>query len=120
MDAMSEHLHAIPILPVHDLGEAVAFWSLLPTLSVQEYEGGGYAFVLRGEDEVLHLALFPDLQVSANRAGCYVHLVGIDQLHAACVEAGLPVSPLSDEPWGMREFRLTDPSSNVIRLGCAR
>ena len=81
---------------------------------------GGYAFVLFGEDEVLHLAVFPDLQVSANRAGCYVHLAQIDQRHTECLEAGLPVSPVTDEPWGMREFRLVDPSGNVVRLGCAR
>lgn len=120
MDVMSKHLNAIPILPVHDLGEAVAFWSLLKGLSVREYDDGEHAFVLSGEDEVLPLALFPDLQISANRAGCYVHPDDIDQRHAECLEAGLLVSSVTDEPWGMREFRLTDPSGNVVRLGCAR
>lgn len=64
--------------------------------------------------------MVPDLQINANRAGCYVHLPDIDQGHAACVKAGLPVSPVRDEPWGMREFRITDPSGNVVRLGSHR
>ena len=120
MNVVSNRLYAIPILPVHDLGEAVAFWSRLPPQTVKEYGDGGYAFLLQGEAEVLHLALFPDLQVSANRSGCFVHLAEIDQRHAECVKAGLLVSPVRDEPWGMREFRLTDPSGNVVRLGCVR
>ena len=120
MVGMSEHPRAIPILPVHDIGKAVTFWSRLPSLTVDEYEDGGYAFVLHGEAEVAHLALFPDLDVTGNHAGCYVHLPDIDQRYAECLDADLPVSDLRDEPWGMREFRLTDPSGNVLRIGCAR
>lgn len=67
---MSEHLRALPILPVHDIVEAVAFWSRLPSLNVDEYEDGGHAFVLHGEFEVVRLALFPDLDVTGNHAGC--------------------------------------------------
>ena len=120
MVVMSEHLRALPILPVHDIGEAAAFWSRLPSLNVDEDEDGGYAFVLSGGSEVIHLALFPDLDVTGNHAGCYVHRPDIDQRYAECVDADLPVSEIRDEPWGMREFRLTDPSGNVLRIGCAR
>jgi uncharacterized glyoxalase superfamily protein PhnB len=27
------------------------------------------------------------------------------------------VTALADEPWGMREFTLTDPSGNHVRIG---
>jgi hypothetical protein len=44
--------------------------------------------------------------------------------HARChglarplVAAGLQVTPIDDMPWGMREFTLTDPSGNNIRIG---
>lgn len=120
MVGMSEHLRAIPILSANAIGEAVIFWSRLPSLTVDEYGDGGYAFVLHGEAEVFHLALFPDLDVTGNHAGCYVHLPDIDQRYAEFVDAGLPASEIRDEPWGMREFRLTDPSGNVLRIGCAR
>lgn len=62
----------------------------------------------------------PTLVVTGNHSGCYVHLPDINQRYAECVDADLPVSELKDEPWGMREFRLTDPSGNVLRIGCGR
>ena len=31
--------------------------------------------------------------------------------------AGLDVTPIADQPWGMREFTLTDPFGNHIRVG---
>ena len=59
----------------------------------------------------------PDLDVTGHHAGCYVHVGDVDQQHAECVAADLPVTEVKDEPWGMREFRLTDPSGNVLRVG---
>ena len=76
--------------------------------------------MLHGRTEVVHLALFPDLDVSGNHSGCFVHVPDINRLYAEFVDAALPVSEIRDEPWGMREFRLTDPSGNVLRIGCAR
>ena len=37
--------------------------------------------------------------------------------HRHLEAAGLPVSDVRDEPWGMREFTLTDPFQNNIRIG---
>lgn len=31
--------------------------------------------------------------------------------------AALPVTPIADQPWGMREFTLTYPSGNDVRIG---
>ena len=31
--------------------------------------------------------------------------------------AGLPVTDMADQPWGIREFTLNDPSGNNIRIG---
>ena len=115
---MTDHLVAIPILPVRDMAEALKFWSRLPHLTVEEYEGGGYAFVCHLGAEVIHLDHRPEMDASANVAGCYLHVHGIDALREALAAAGMPVSDVRDEPWGMREFTLTDPSGNVVRLGC--
>lgn len=41
----------------------------------------------------------------------------VDAWHSELSSAGLPVTTLSDQPWGMREFRLTDPSGNHVRIG---
>ena len=40
-----------------------------------------------------------------------------DTWHARMAADGLPVTPIEDQPWGMREFTLTDPSGNHVRIG---
>lgn len=109
----------LPILPVRDLDAAADWWSRLPDLTVDRYGGGGYAFVRFDGAEVAHLAEFTDLDPAQNRAGCYVHVPDVDTLREQCLEAGLSPSAVRREPWGMSEFRLTDPSGNLLRLGCA-
>ena len=115
---MTEQIASVAILPVRDMDEAVAFWSSVPYLTVEEYPGGGYAFVRYGDADVVHLGHFPDVDLATNRAGCIVLAPCIDTLRDECTAAGLPVSETRDEPWGLREFRLTDPSGNVMRVGC--
>ncbi|MHC1559883.1 VOC family protein [Actinomycetospora sp. C-140] len=114
---MGHHLVAIPILPVREMADAVAFWSRVPHLTVDEYAGGGYAFVRHDGAEVVHLGLVSDLDVAGNAAGCYLHVDDADRRRAELADAGLPVSEVREEPWGLREFRFTDPSGNVVRLG---
>lgn len=113
---MRPHLRLIPILPVRDLAEARAFWSATGLVTTEEYDAG-YAFVRYQGAEIAHLALHPDLDPAANRAACYVHIGEVDELRARFVAAGLPASAVRVEPWGMREFRLSDPSGNLVRLG---
>lgn len=48
----------------------------------------------------------------------YLHVRGIDDVYAACVERGAEVvSELDDRPFGMRDFRVRDPSGNRIAFG---
>ena len=115
---MLDHVAAVPILPARDIAEAVAFWSRVPHLTVEEYRAGGYAFVRHRGAEVIHLCHVPDLDPSTNPSGCYVHVGEVDRLRGEFLDAGVAVSEIRDEAWGMREFRLTDPSGNLVRLGC--
>ena len=55
LGAMTPRLVALPILPVRDMAEALEFWSRLPHLTVEQYEGDGYAFVRHLDAEVIHL-----------------------------------------------------------------
>jgi uncharacterized glyoxalase superfamily protein PhnB len=57
---------------------------------------------------------------ASNRTGCYLSVAGVDEGHARLVAADLPVTELVDQPWGMREFTLTDPSGNAIQVVAAR
>lgn len=54
---------------------------------------------------------------TTNHAGCYLITRDTDDWHNRMVDGGLPVSELADQPWGMREFTLTDPSGNRVRIG---
>ena len=105
---------ATPILPVRDMAESVAFWTAAG-LSVERYDDG-YAFVVR-DGELLHLAADPGVDPALKASGCYIHARNVDELHAAWSAAGLPVSELADQPWGMREFSVKDPSGNLVRVG---
>ena len=54
---------------------------------------------------------------AANRAAGYFHVQDAAAWHLAWSDAEVEVSPLIDEPWGMREFTLHDPSGNKLRVG---
>ena len=54
---------------------------------------------------------------SANHAGCYVITADADEWHRRFVSAGVSVTSIEEMPWGMREFTLTDPSGNNVRVG---
>jgi catechol 2,3-dioxygenase-like lactoylglutathione lyase family enzyme len=107
---------AIPILPVRALEEAAEFWSR-SGLTVERYDEG-YAFVLADGEEIVHLALHPTVHPDTNPSACYVHVRDVQGWHARLAAAGLPVTPVRDEPWGMREFSVRDPSGNLVRVGC--
>ena len=108
---------AIPILPVRDLARAGALWSRAG-LEVEVYDAG-YAFVRADGEEVVHLAVEPALDPEANFAACYLHVRDVQGWHDRLADAGLPVTPVRDEPWGMTEFSVRDADRNLIRIGCA-
>jgi hydroxymethylpyrimidine/phosphomethylpyrimidine kinase len=113
-----------PTLPVVDLAEAVAFYESAG-FGVRVYRdehgdrGEGFALVALDGQGVFDLDLSPGMDPATNRAGCYLVTGDVDAWHARISGAGLAVTSLADEPWGMREFTLTDPSGNRVRIGSA-
>lgn len=110
-----------PTLPVTDMAEATAFYER-GGFGVRHYSdggdsGGGFAFVEHDGQSVFDLDAIADLDTAANRAGCYLIANDADDWHASMQSAGLPVTPIADQPWGMREFTLTDPYGNRVRIG---
>lgn len=104
-----------PIFPVRDMDEAREFWTRAG-VEVELYDAG-YAFVLVGDTEVAHLRLNPGLDPVRNAAACYIHAGDPAGWHQRWAAAGLPVTDLKVQPWGMREFSVTDPSGNLVRIG---
>lgn len=111
-----------PTLPVRDMAEAVAFYQRAG-FGVRVYTdddgdaGDGFAFVDFDGQSVFDLGAAPDLDPTANRAGCYLISNDADSWHTRMSASGLPVTSIADQPWGMREFALTDPSGNRVRIG---
>lgn len=103
------------ILPVADMLEAIAFYEAIG-LQVESYDET-YAFVAGEGTALCHLRLINGLSVAANHAALYVHVGDADAIHELVVATGIASSDVDDMPWGMREFSLTDPSGNLIRVG---
>ena len=105
-----------PILPVRDMDEALTFYEQAG-FDAEVYEGGGHAFIHREDESVFDLGHVERLDPSTNAAGCYLIVPDVEDWHSQLVGAGLPVTPVEDQPWGMTEFTLTDPSGNNVRIG---
>lgn len=110
-----EVLVAKIVFPVVDMAEAVAFYEALG-LEVEAYDGG-YAWVRHAGAEVLHLALVADLDPATNHAAGYWHVLDVDHWYERFAGAGEARGEIVAQAWGMREFRLIDPSGNLLRVG---
>lgn len=108
-----------PILPSRDLDETRAFYRRIGF--APWFGDGPYEIVARG-NLVLHFEASPGHSAIENRGSCYLRVRDADALYRELVAlpelagSALLSSPC-DEPWGMREFTLRDPSGNLLRFG---
>jgi len=114
---------AEPILPARDLAEIREFYGRLGFRAwFGEASAWPYEIVSRG-NLVLHFYLDTALNPAGNSAGCYWRLEDADMLYHEFAALELPgegiprLTPPADQPWGMREFALVDPSGNLMRIG---
>jgi catechol 2,3-dioxygenase-like lactoylglutathione lyase family enzyme len=114
---------AEPVLPARNLDETRAFYRKLGfTCWFDGQSWPGYEIMSRG-DLVMHFFSAPELVPGDNDAGCYWRVASADRLYEACSALGLPaegiprLEAICDQPWGMREFVLIDPSGNLVRVG---
>ena len=109
-----------PILPTNDLDRDRAFYLTLGFTA--GFNTGDYEIVRRGE-LVVHLEKRQTVVPANNDTSCYWRVASADELYREFAALRIPVdgSPrlteLQNEPWGMREFTLKDPSGNLIRIG---
>lgn len=103
------------ILPVADMAVAVEFYQAMG-LAIEPYDDN-YAFVVAEGTMLCHLRVVEGLDVAGNHAALYVQVGDADVVHGIVTAAGLEAAAPEDMPWGMREFSLTDPSGNLIRVG---
>lgn len=113
--ASESELIVQPILPVRDMAEAESFYRLAG-FEVTRYDDG-YGWVRRNGRELFHLVAAPELEPERNSSACYIHTADVDAWHVGWRDADLPVGDLENQPWGMREFTVFDPSGNRLRVG---
>lgn len=107
-----------PTLPVLDFPKAVDFYKRAGFgVHVYDEDPPGFAFVNFDHQNLFDLNLVPHMDPKTNGAGCYIVTRDVHEWHARLSAAALPVTPVRDEPWGMHEFTLTDPSGNRLRIG---
>ncbi|MBA4179129.1 MAG: hypothetical protein C0506_00935 [Anaerolinea sp.] len=103
-----------PNLPVADLERAVAFYRDVIGFGVEaRMDDVGFALMRAGGAE-LALVKHPAPQPG----GAYLYVSGVEQLLTRCTEAGCTlISPLTVEPWGLRDFVVEDPDGHRIAIG---
>ena len=108
---------AIPILPGRDLHETLTFYERLGFGAIgARIETYGYLIVRRGTLE-LHFFHAPEIDPLTTDGTCYLRVRDADAVHAEWEQRGVELAPVSDTPYGMREFALVDPSGNLLRVG---
>lgn len=123
-------LESIPALPVRDLRRSLPFYRDQLGFGVIHTDTG-FASLRRDSAEV-HLWVANDERwrgrpgdrpiVSgaesfiAGTASCRIGVDGIDELHALIEPRGIlhPNAPITNQPWGDREFGVSDPDGNLV------
>jgi catechol 2,3-dioxygenase-like lactoylglutathione lyase family enzyme len=112
-----------PILPARDLSEIRDFYQ---KLGFSAWFGGrapwDYEILSRGH-LVVHFFTESELVPGENDTSCYLRVKDADAVHQEFSARNLPregiprLTAPTDQPWGMREFTLVDPSGNLLRVG---
>jgi len=112
-----------PIFPALNLDETRAFYERLGFVPWWKGRGSrAYEIVSRGH-LVIHFFAEPELTPAENETSCYWRVRDADRFYQELAALNLPSEGIprltapADQPWGMREFTLVDPSGNLVRVG---
>ena len=104
-----------PILQVHDMTAAAAFYDRLG-FDVDRFDFGCSIVGYSGH-ELFHLQIAHQLDQHSNPTSMYLIVSDLSQWHTKWQDAGVTVGEIADLVGGMREFSCTDPSGNTLRVG---
>jgi catechol 2,3-dioxygenase-like lactoylglutathione lyase family enzyme len=119
----------IPLLPCRSIDDQLAFYEALGfSVTYRQKAPNVYAAVQRGGIE-LHFFVMKGYDPAGSYSTCYVLVTEIDALYAAfraglkrtlgrIPTRGIPrIGVLKDMSYGVRQFLMTDPGGNIIRIG---
>jgi catechol 2,3-dioxygenase-like lactoylglutathione lyase family enzyme len=102
---------AIPILPSADLDRTAAFYVAAGFTESERYVG---YLLLHHSGVELHFTLEAD----PAPAQCFLHVGDATKLWKQLRHRGVAgVGPIANQDYGLREFVLTDPDGNRVRIG---
>jgi uncharacterized glyoxalase superfamily protein PhnB len=110
----------VPMLPAQDLAASVAFYCQLGFEVESLREDWGWAAMALGSHRIML-----DRSIGSGAHACsnsvvYLYADDLDQFWRSATEAGLAPPDICETFYGMREFRVLDPSGNQIWVGQAR
>ncbi|MFH8490317.1 bleomycin resistance protein [Streptomyces longisporoflavus] len=119
----------IPLFPCHELDETLAFYEAIGfEVTYRQKAPNPYAVIRRGDMELQFFRL-KGYDPQSSYSTCYVVSDDVDTLHAAfraglkqtlgrIPTRGLPrIGAVKDMPYGVRQFLMTDPAGNCVRVG---
>lgn len=119
----------IPVLPCRSIIETLKFYRALGfEVTYQQEQPSGYAVVQRG-DVRLDFFVLPSLDPVQSYATCYILTPDVDTIREAFIAglrswlgivptSGIPrLGPVEETSYGVRQFIVTDPAGNSIRIG---
>jgi catechol 2,3-dioxygenase-like lactoylglutathione lyase family enzyme len=119
----------IPLLPCRSIDEQIAFYESLGfEVTHRQKVPNVYASVQRGAIE-LHFFVMKGYEPADSYSTCYVMVSDVDTLYAdfraglkrrlgRIPTRGIPrIGALGDMSYGVRQFLMTDPGGNIIRIG---
>jgi catechol 2,3-dioxygenase-like lactoylglutathione lyase family enzyme len=115
---MARVLSYRPNLEVPDVRAAADFLADLLGFEVEMITGDPpFLALVRAGEAALGLVLAESPGVNRTTAG-YLGVSDVDGLHAECRRRGIPITtPLTDQPWGLRDFVIEIPGGHRLALG---
>jgi uncharacterized glyoxalase superfamily protein PhnB len=101
-------LSLAPRFPVGDMEQALAFYAQL-----------GFGITTRSEEFAMveREGISLRFTVSEGHSVCWIGVTHIEALYQQFLPTGAIQSPLTDQPWGMKEFVLRDPFRSLLLFG---
>lgn len=110
--------HICPKLPMRDKAATKKYY--IQQLGFTELNDYGDYLLLRKDEIEIHFFEFKALNPSENYGQVYIRTNDIDGFHQTLLEKGTAIhsnGTLGIRPWGMKEFSLLDPDSNLLTFG---
>lgn len=110
----------VPMLPAHDLAASVAFYRRLGFEVENLREEWGWVSMALGPHRIMLDRSIAGGVHACRNAVVYLYADDLDQLREGAALAGPEGPEIRDTFYGMREFRVLDPSGNQVWVGQAR